>query len=92
MLEEGERAMTTQVTDAKMDAAILAGAIKIEHYEIERYEAVANTAQALGFDGVAMRLRLTLEEERQADTKLNFIDKMYMQESSVLGAPNLALK
>ena len=92
LVEQGEREMSTQVSDGKVDAAIIAGAIKIEHYEISRYEEVANAAEALGFEGVAKRLRLTLEEERQADAKLNFLDKTYVQESSLLGGTKLALK
>ncbi|RYZ62454.1 MAG: DUF892 family protein [Chitinophagaceae bacterium] len=92
LVEEGERTVSTQVSDGKADAAIIAGAIKIEHYEIARYEEVANAAEALGFEGIAARLRLTLEEERQADAKLNFLDKFFVQESSLLGGTNLALK
>jgi ferritin-like metal-binding protein YciE len=92
LVEQGEREMSIQVSDGKVDAAIIAGAIKIEHYEISRYEEVANAAEALGFEGVAKRLRLTLEEERQADAKLNFLDKNYVQESSLLGGTQLALK
>lgn len=92
MVAQGEREMSTQVSDGKVDAAIIAGAIKIEHYEISRYKEVANAAEALGFEGVARRLRLTLEEERQADAKLNFLDKNYIQESSLLGGTQLALK
>ncbi|HEY1021255.1 MAG TPA: DUF892 family protein [Flavisolibacter sp.] len=91
LVDQGEREMSTQVSDGKVDAAIIAGAIKIEHYEISRYEAVGNAAEALGFEGVAKRLRLTLEEERQADAKLNFLDKNYVQESSLLGGTKLAL-
>lgn len=92
LLEEGSRKVSTQVSDAKADAAIIEGAIKIEHYEIERYTAVANTAKALGYEGIAARLNLTLEEERQADTKLNFLHRAYVEQTSVIGAPGLALK
>jgi len=92
MLEDGARAISTQVSDTKADAAIIHGAIKIEHYEIERYTAVAATAKALGYDGIAARLNLTLEEERQADTKLNFLHRFYVEDTSEIGAPGLALK
>lgn len=92
LLEEGQKAMAEASGNEGMDAAIIEGAIKIEHYEIERYTAVGNTAEALGYEGIARRMRLTLEEERQADAKLNFLDKSFIQKSSVLGGPNLALK
>lgn len=92
LLSEGHQAMLSQITTDGMDEAIINSAIKIEHYEIERYEAVAATAKALGYEGVAARLALTLEEERQADVKLNFLDKILVQQTSEAGAPNLALK
>lgn len=92
LLADSEASMNSPTAAGDMDAAIIAGAIKIEHYEIERYEAVSATAKALGYEGIAQRLRLTLEEERQADAKLNFLDKMYVQQSAEAGAPNLALK
>lgn len=92
LVEQAERDLSAQVADGKVDAAIITAAIQMEHYEISRYEIVANTAEALGFEGVARRLRLTLEEERQADAKLNFLDKNYVQESSLLGGTRLALK
>lgn len=92
LLAEGQQSMNAPTAAGDMDALIIASAIRIEHYEIERYEAVSATAKALGYDGIAQRLRLTLEEERQADAKLNFLDKMYVQQSSEAGAPNLTLK
>lgn len=92
ILSEGQQAMNAQTTADQIDAAVIAGAIQIEHYEIDRYEAVTGTARALGYDGIASRLALTLEEERQADVKLNFLDKTLVQKTSVAGMPNLALK
>ena len=92
LLEEGQKMMTEAASGEGVDAAIIAGAIKIEHYEIERYTSLGDTADALGYAGIARRLRLTLEEERQADAKLNFLDKSFIQKSAVLGGPNLALK
>ena len=92
LLTEGERAVNTQVSQNNVDAAIIAGAIKIEHYEIEQYEVIADQAEALGYEGVAQRLRLTLEEERQADAKLNFLEKELVKQSAEIGASGLALK
>lgn len=71
ILEEGEKVMTKDATDEGMDAALIAGVQKIEHYEIAGYGSAAHYANILGLEGIAARLRLTLEEEQQADTKLN---------------------
>jgi len=75
ILEQGEKVMAKDATDEAMDAALIAGAQKVEHYEISGYGSAAYYAEMLGYEGIAQRLRLTLEEEQQADTKLNFLAK-----------------
>jgi ferritin-like metal-binding protein YciE len=75
ILEEGDKVMAKDATDEAMDAALIAGAQKVEHYEISGYGSAAYYAEMLGYEGIAKRLRLTLEEEQQADTKLNFLAK-----------------
>jgi ferritin-like metal-binding protein YciE len=75
ILEEGEKVMAKDATDEAMDAALIAGAQKVEHYEISGYGSAAYYAEMLGYEGIAARLRLTLEEEQQADTKLNYLAK-----------------
>jgi ferritin-like metal-binding protein YciE len=75
ILEEGEKVMAKDATDEGMDAALIAGAQKVEHYEISGYGSAAHYAEMLGHDAIGKRLRLTLEEEQQADTKLNFLAK-----------------
>ncbi len=85
ILEEGEKAIAVETNIDASDKAIIRGAEKIEQYEIAAYEPVAEAAQALGYEGIAKRLRLTLEEERQAETKMKFMDKSFIQKTSVLG-------
>jgi ferritin-like metal-binding protein YciE len=75
ILDEGNKVMAKDATDEGMDAALIAGAQKVEHYEISGYGSAAHYAEMLGYDAIAKRLRLTLEEEQQADTKLNFLAK-----------------
>lgn len=75
ILEEGNKVMAKDATPEAMDAAIIAGAQKVEHYEISGYGSAAYYAEMLGLEGIAQRLRLTLGEEQDADTKLNFIAK-----------------
>ncbi|MBS1665213.1 MAG: DUF892 family protein [Bacteroidetes bacterium] len=75
ILEEGEMVMHKEATDEAMDATLIAGAQKVEHYEISGYGSAAYYAEMLGYDGIAKRLRLTLAEEQQADTKLNALAK-----------------
>ena len=53
-----------------LDAALIAAAQKVEHYEIASYGTVRNYAQQLGFEDNARLLQQTLDEERETDKKL----------------------
>jgi len=75
ILAEGDMVMHKEATDEAMDATLIAGAQKVEHYEISGYGSAACYAEMLGYEGFAKRLRLTLAEEQQADTKLNALAK-----------------
>lgn len=75
ILEEGNKVMAKDATEEAMDAALIAGAQKVEHYEISGYGTAAYYAEMLGYEGIAKRLRLILAEEQDADTKLNFLAK-----------------
>jgi ferritin-like metal-binding protein YciE len=44
----------------------------------------------LGYEGIAKRLRLTLEEEQQADTKLNFLAKNLVNPRAKVSTPTMA--
>jgi ferritin-like metal-binding protein YciE len=53
-----------------LDAAIIAAAQAVEHYEIARYGSLIAWAKQLGRDDCASVLAETLEEEKAADEKL----------------------
>ena len=52
------------------DAAMLAAAQAVEHYEITRYGTLVSWAQQLGRDDCAAVLQRTLDEEKATDKKL----------------------
>jgi len=56
-----------------LDAALLAAAQAVEHYEITRYGTLISWAEELGNDAVAKLLTTTLNEEKAADKKLTTI-------------------
>lgn len=89
ILEEGEKVMAKEATDEAMDAALIAGAQKVEHYEISGYGTAAHYAEMLGYEGIAARLRLTLEEEQQADTKLNYLAKILINPRANVPVPEM---
>jgi ferritin-like metal-binding protein YciE len=56
-----------------LDAAIIAAAQAVEHYEITRYGTLVAWAHQLGRDDCAAILQKTLEEEKAADKKLTVV-------------------
>jgi ferritin-like metal-binding protein YciE len=56
-----------------LDAALIAAAQAVEHYEITRYGTLIAWADELGRDAVAKLLKTTLDEEKAADKKLTGI-------------------
>ena len=63
-----------EVSDKKvLDAALIAAAQAVEHYEITRYGTLIAWAEELGKEPVAKLLTTTLNEEKAADKKLTGI-------------------
>lgn len=56
-----------------LDAALIAAAQAVEHYEITRYGTLVAWAEENGNDAVAKLLMTTLDEEKAADKKLSGI-------------------
>ena len=70
IINEGEKIMGADITDEALDAAIIASAQKIEHYEICGYGTARAYARELRLQDVEMLLTATLNEEYEADDKL----------------------
>ena len=58
---------------AVLDAAIVAAAQAVEHYEICRYGTLIAWAEELGHDEIVRFLTTNLNEEKAANTKLNTV-------------------
>ncbi|WP_108661485.1 ferritin-like domain-containing protein [Acuticoccus kandeliae] len=68
-----------EVKDATvLDAALVAAAQAVEHYEITRYGTLASWAEQLGHPDCASLLRETLAEEEGADQKLTTLAKGHL--------------
>lgn len=70
IIEEGNKIMGANMEPAVLDAAIIACAQKVEHYEICGYGTARTYARELGLEKAAQLLEQTLNEEYQADDKL----------------------
>ena len=73
LIKEGSETMGEDMEETLMDAAIIADAQRVEHYEIAGYGCVHAYAIRLGDEEAAELLAETLEEEKAADKKLNDI-------------------
>jgi len=73
LIEEAKEMMEEIATPEVLDAAMIAAAQKVEHYEIASYGSVHALAEALGHQDAARLLQQTLDEEKAADQKLNQI-------------------
>jgi len=70
LVEEGKEVMQEDMEPRVLDAALIAAAQKVEHYEIASYGTAREWAEQLGLDDAAELLRETLDEEKATDEKL----------------------
>jgi ferritin-like metal-binding protein YciE len=86
LVEEAKEMMEEIITPEVLDAAMIAAAQKVEHYEIASYGSVQALAEALGHKEAARLLEQTLEEEKKADQKLNQIALSGVNQSALKAA------
>jgi ferritin-like metal-binding protein YciE len=70
LIEEAQDLIKEESTPPVMDAALIAAAQKVEHYEIATYGTLRTWAEALGKDEAVDLLEETLNEEKDADESL----------------------
>ena len=70
LIEEGQEMMQELEQGATLDAALIASAQKVEHYEIASYGTLATFAEIMGHQDAKDLLGQTLDEEKEADEKL----------------------
>ena len=70
LIEEANEVIESTQKDEVRDAALIAAAQKVEHYEIASYGTLATLAQQLGYKNAVKLLTATLEEEKSTDLKL----------------------
>ena len=73
LVAEGEKIIAAQGDPAAKDAALIAAAQRVEHYEIAGYGTAKTLADQLGHGDAKDLLDQTLDEESQADTLLTKI-------------------
>ena len=73
LITEGEEILKMTGDPTAKDAAIIAAAQRVEHYEIAAWGTVRQLAKECGYDGIEDLAEQTLDEESQADTLLTKI-------------------
>lgn len=73
LIREGEQVLTAQGDPTVRDAALIAAAQRVEHYEIAAYGTARTLADDLDQDGAKDLLDQTLDEESNADKLLTKI-------------------
>lgn len=71
LLKEGADLMEEEAEPMVMDAALIAAAQKVEHYEIATYGTLMTWAQQLDLPKIVGLLEKTLQEEKDTDIKLS---------------------
>lgn len=86
LIEEGKRMMKEDAEPSVMDAALIAAAQRVEHYEMAGYGTVRSFARMLGNDKAERLLQKTLEEESQTNEKLTKLAETEVNAAAMQGA------
>ncbi|HEY7636984.1 MAG TPA: ferritin-like domain-containing protein [Gemmatimonadales bacterium] len=83
LMEEGKEIMEEDGAGAVLDAALIAAAQKVEHYEIATYGCLITYAELLNDQNAVRLLKQTLSEEEAADKKLTELGEGGINEAAV---------
>ena len=82
LIEEGKEMMEEDGEPQVIDAALIASAQKVEHYEIAAYGCLRTYAELLGYSEAAQLLQQNLQEEEAADKKLTQLGESGINEAA----------
>ena len=86
IIEEGKAVMEEEFDDATMDACLIAGAQRAEHYEMAAYGTLVAWARAMGHTEAADLLQETLDEEKATDEKLSALAEAGINQEAATAA------
>lgn len=86
LIEEGREMMEEEADPDVMDAAMIASAQRIEHYEIAAYGTLRTYAKQLGLQEHASLLQRTLDEEGETDKLLSRIAETRVNRDAEVGS------
>lgn len=71
LIKEGEEVIKAKADGDVRDAALIAAAQRVEHYEIAAYGTAVNYSKRISMPEITSLLEETLKEEKNADSTLN---------------------
>ena len=86
ILEEGKEVMDEFKGSVALDAALIAAAQAVEHYEITRYGALVSWAETLGHEDAVTLLKETLDEEEKTDEDLSSLAESSANQKAQMAA------
>src|SRR5579885_2438648 len=81
LIEEGEEVIKDDAEGALLDQALIGAAQRVEHYEMAAYGTVRTMAEQLGNSEAASLLEETLNEEKDADSKLTEVAQQLFEQA-----------
>jgi ferritin-like metal-binding protein YciE len=84
LIDEGKEKMEEEGEPQVFDAALIASAQKVEHYEIAAYGCLRTYAELLGYSQAADLLQQTLQEEEATDKKLTQLGESGINQAAVM--------
>lgn len=78
LIEEGREILKGKGEPAVKDAALIAAAQRVEHYEIAGYGCARTYAEELGYQDAAELLQETLDEESQTNERLTMLAESHI--------------
>jgi ferritin-like metal-binding protein YciE len=89
LIKEGQELLKKDAEPMVLDAALIAAAQRIEHYEIAGYGTLRAYAQLLGNRAEAELLQQTLDEEGEADKRLSVLADSGINIKATAGYQNM---
>jgi ferritin-like metal-binding protein YciE len=85
LIEEGEEVLEEDADPDVRDAALIAAAQRVEHYEIAAYGTARTYARQLGLDRHVDLLQRTLDEEGETDQRLTKLAESTVNRDAQVG-------
>ena len=86
LIEEGQEVISAGGDPDVKDAALIAAAQRVEHYEMAGYGCARTFAQRLGKQEVVRLLQETLQEEEATDKKLTSLAERSINQQAATAA------